>query len=96
MSKITMQYVHTLQVRHVILQEKLRQTKVRAARDEGKRAWIYKGKAVIAQFGPPSKTRQQNNNKEEVANSSARNEEARSVWASRDKDSTMSLACQNK
>ena len=23
-------------------------TKVRAARDEGKRAWIYKGKAVIA------------------------------------------------
>jgi hypothetical protein len=32
-------------------------TKVRAARDEGKRAWIYKGKVVIAQFGPPSKTR---------------------------------------
>ena len=32
-------------------------TKVRAARDERKRAWIYKGKAVIAQFGPPSKTR---------------------------------------
>jgi hypothetical protein len=32
-------------------------TKVRAARDEGKRAWIYKGKSVIAQFGPPSKTR---------------------------------------
>ena len=71
-------------------------TKVRAARDEGKRAWIYKGKAVIAQFGPPSKTRQQDNNKEEEANSSARIEEARSVWSSRDKDSTMSLACQNK
>jgi hypothetical protein len=71
-------------------------TKVRAARDEGKRAWIYKGKAVIAQFGPPSKTRQQDNNKEEAANSSARNEEARSVWASKDKDSTVSLACQNK
>ena len=30
--------------------------KVSAARDEGKRAWIYKGKAVIAQFGPPSRT----------------------------------------
>jgi hypothetical protein len=70
--------------------------KVRAARDEGKRAWIYKGKVVIAQFGPPSKTRQQNDNKEEAANSSARNEEARSVWESRDKDSTMSLSCQNK
>jgi hypothetical protein len=71
-------------------------TKVRATRDEGKRAWIYKGKAVIAQFGPPSKTKQQDNNKEEATNSSARNEEARSVWASRDKDSTVSLACQNK
>jgi hypothetical protein len=71
-------------------------TKVRAARDEGKRAWIYKGKVVIAQFGPPSKAKQQNNNKEETTNSSARNEEAGSVWASRDKDSTMSLACQNK
>jgi hypothetical protein len=70
--------------------------KVRAARDEGKRAWIYKGKAMIAQFGPPSKTRQQDDNKEEAANSSARNEEARPVWASRDKDSTVSLACQNK
>jgi hypothetical protein len=71
-------------------------TKVRAARDEGKRAWFYKGKVVIVQFGPPSKTRQGNNNKEEATNSSTRNEEARSVWASRDKDSTMSLACQNK
>ena len=71
-------------------------TKVRAARDEGKRAWIYKGKAVIAQFEPPSKTRQQNDNKEEVANSSARNEEVRSVWVSMDKDSIVSLACQNK
>lgn len=66
-------------------------TKVRAAKDEGKRAWIYKGKVVIAQFGPPSKTRQQNDNKGE-----ARNEEARTVWASRDKDSTVSIAYQNK
>jgi hypothetical protein len=32
-------------------------TKVRATRDAGKRAWIYKGKVVIAQFGPLSKTR---------------------------------------
>ena len=54
-------------------------TKVRAARDEGKRAWNYKGKVVIVQFGPPSKTRQQNDNKEEATNSSARNEEARSA-----------------
>jgi len=71
-------------------------TKVRAARDEEKRAWIYKGKAVIAQFGPPSKTRKQDNKKEEATNSSTRNEEARLVWASKDKDSTVSLACKNK
>ena len=70
--------------------------KVRATRYEGKRAWIYKGKVVITQFGTPSKTRQQNDNKEEVTNSLARNEEARSVWESKDKDSTMSLACQKK
>ncbi len=29
--------------------------KIRETRDEGKRAWIYKGKVVIARFGPPSK-----------------------------------------
>jgi hypothetical protein len=51
---------------------------------------------VIVQFGLLSKTRQQDDNKEEATNSSAINEEARSVWASRDKDSTVSLACQNK
>ena len=53
-----------------------------AARDEGKRGWIYKGKGVIVQFGPPSKTRQKNDNKEEATNSSTRNEEEMSVWAS--------------
>jgi hypothetical protein len=71
-------------------------TKFRVERDEGKRASIYKGKDVIAQFGPPSKTRKQDDNKEEATNSSTRNEEARSVWASRDNDSIVSLACQNK
>jgi hypothetical protein len=29
---------------------------VRAARDEGKRAWFFKGKVVISFFGPHSKT----------------------------------------
>ena len=71
-------------------------SKVRETRDEGKRACIYKGKYVIGKFRPPSKTRQQNDNKEEATNSSAKNEEARSVWESMDKDSTVSLACQNK
>ena len=51
--------------------------KVRATRDEGKSAWIYKGKFVIAQFGPPSKIRQRNDNKEEASISSTINEEAR-------------------
>jgi hypothetical protein len=31
-------------------------SKVRTARDEGKRAWLFKGKVVIAFFGPHSKT----------------------------------------
>jgi hypothetical protein len=31
-------------------------SKVRAARDEGKRAWLFKGKVVISFFGPHSKT----------------------------------------
>ena len=32
-------------------------SKVRAARDEGKRTWLYKYKVVIVVFGPPSKAR---------------------------------------
>ena len=71
-------------------------SKVRAARDEGKRAWIYKGKVVIAQFGSPSKTGQQDDNKEETTNSLTGNQEARSVWENRDKDSSVSLAGQKK
>ena len=70
--------------------------KVRAARDEGKRAWIYKGKTVIARFGPPSKTKQQDGNKEEATNSSTGNQKARSIRENRDKDSNASFACQNK
>jgi hypothetical protein len=31
-------------------------SKVRVARDEGKRAWLFKKKVVIAFFGPHSKT----------------------------------------
>jgi len=79
-------------------QEEMREemSKVRETRDEGKRAWIYKGKVVIAHFGPPCKTGKQDDNKEKAKNSLARNQEARLVWASRDKDSTVSLACQNK
>ena len=47
--------------------------KVRVARDEGKRAWIYKGKVAIVRFGSPSRTYQQDGNKEEETNSSIGN-----------------------
>ena len=55
-------------------------SKVRAARDEGKRAWLYKGKAVIVVFLPPSKARHQNNNQEVIANPLAENIATRSGW----------------
>ena len=51
---------------------------------------------MIVQFGPPSRTEQQDGNKEEATNSSIGNQKARSVWENRDKDSNVSLACQNK
>ena len=73
-------------------EEKKELSKVRATRDEGKRAWLYKGKAVIVVFGPPSKARQQNSSQEVIANPLA----ARSGWANRGVDSTLSLVCQSK
>jgi hypothetical protein len=39
-------------------------SKVRTTRDEGKRAWMFKGKVVIAFFCPHSKTRQQGGSQE--------------------------------
>ena len=71
-------------------------SKVRAERDESKRAWLYKGKAVIAVFGPPSKARQQNSSQEVIANPLAENIAARSGWTNRGVDSTLSLVCQSK
>ena len=58
-------------------------SKLRATRNEGKRAWLYKGKVVIVVFGPPSKARQQNNNQEVIANPLAENIAASSGWANR-------------
>ena len=37
--------------------------KIRAARNEGKKAWLYNGKAVIAVFGTQDKTGQQADSK---------------------------------
>ena len=71
-------------------------SKVRATRDEGKRAWLYKDNIVIAVFGPPSKARQQNNSKEVIANPLAENIAPRSGGTNRDVDSTLSLVCRSK
>ena len=71
-------------------------SKVRAARDEGKRAWLFKGKVVIAFFGPHSKTGQQGGSQEVTTNSLAGNYATRPVWTDRGEGSTLSLVVQNK
>lgn len=43
--------------------------KIRAERNEGKRACLYNGKAIIAVFGPLGKTGQQARSKEKIENS---------------------------
>lgn len=43
--------------------------KIRATRNEGKRAWLYNGKAVIAIFAPHGKAGQQFGSKEKPVNS---------------------------
>ena len=65
-------------------QEEIREemSKVRAARDEGKGAWLYKGKAIIAFFGPP-KTKQQGGNQERSANSLAKKYKTKMTWENR-------------
>ena len=48
-------------------------TKIRAARDEGKRAWLFKGTAIIAQYGHSSNLKELVGNKELVENFSLGN-----------------------
>lgn len=67
--------------------------KVRVERDKGKRAWLYKGKVVIASFGPHSKTVQQVSNKEGIGNSLTSNYATRLAGADKSEDSTWSLLC---
>ena len=70
--------------------------KIRAARDEGKRAWLYKGKAVIAQFGDFSNAEQQRVNKNLAESSSIGNYVTRSALMARDKNPISNLLYQNK
>ena len=68
--------------------------KVRAARNEGKRAWLYNGKAIIAVFRPHGKTGQQENNKEKTSNSIIGRKTTGSTQMKRGEDSNLSFACQ--
>lgn len=71
-------------------------SKVRATRDGGKITWLYKGKVVIAYFGPHFKIEQLVGIKEVAANSLIGNYAKRSIWANTDEDSTLSRVRQNK
>lgn len=68
--------------------------KIRATRNEGKRAWLYNGKAIIAVFGLHGKTGQQTSNKEKIGNSIIGRKTTRSTWMKRGEDSNLSLLCQ--
>ena len=68
--------------------------KVRATRNEGKRAWLYNGKAVIVVFGPHGKTGQQVDNEEKTGNSIIGRKTTRLTWMKRGEDSNSSLMCQ--
>jgi len=70
--------------------------KVRAARDEGKRAWLFKGKVVISFFSSHSKTGQQVGSQGETTISLAGKYATRPFETNRDEDSTLSPVEQNK
>jgi hypothetical protein len=61
-----------------------------------KRAWLFKGKVVIAFFGPHSKTGQQVGSQEATTISLAGNCATRLIWTNRGEDSTLSLVGENK
>ncbi|XP_059066056.1 uncharacterized protein LOC131857459 [Cryptomeria japonica] len=68
--------------------------KVRVARDKVKRVWLYKGKVVIACFGPHSKIGQQFGSKVIATNSLAESRGARSSWENVVEDPILGLTCQ--
>ena len=69
--------------------------KVRATRNEGKRAWFYNGKVVIVVFGPHGKIGQQADNEEKTGNSIIGRKTTGSTWMKRGEDSNLSLVYQN-
>lgn len=70
--------------------------KVRETRDEGRIAWLYKGRAVISHFGLYSKSSQKTQSKEMATNSLGGSGATRPIWSNSNEDSTLSLVGQNK
>lgn len=68
--------------------------KIRATRNEGKRAWLYNGKVVIAMFRPHGKAGQQFGSKEKPINSIIGRKTMRSRWMKRGEGSNLSLVYQ--
>lgn len=71
--------------------------KVRVERDEGKRAWLFKGKDVIASFSLHSKIGQQGGSQEATSTVSLIGNYVTSpIWTNRNEDSPLSLVGQKK
>ena len=73
--------------------------KIRTTRNEGKRAWIFKGKSIIAHFGHRPNEGQQEGNKGATGattNTLACSDTTRSTITLSDNNSTSSLSHQNK
>ena len=68
--------------------------KVRATRNEGKRACLYNGRAVIAVFRPHGKVGQQVDNEQKAGKSIIGRKATGSTWMKRGEDSNSSLVCQ--
>ena len=68
--------------------------KIRATRNEGKKAWLYNGKVVIVVFWTRDKTRQQSGSEEKTENSIIGRKKTRATWMKRGEDSNLSLMCQ--
>ena len=78
------------------VERRMEMEKIRTARNEGKRAWMFKGKAIIAHFGHHSNEGQQEGNKGATTNTLACSDTTRSTITLSDNNSTPSLPHQNK
>ena len=80
-------------------ERRMEMEKIKTARNEGKRAWMFKGKAIIAHFGHHSNEEQQEDKKGATGattNTLACSDTTRSTIMLSDNNSTSSLSHQNK